>query len=107
MYLENNDMNAGAYTLSVKKNGIFIGYGDTEGLRNAIASLSFLIKKDGIDCAEIKDAPDHTFRACLLDLARGYVAMDALKEHIVRMAKLKYSVLHLHLMDWQTYCLEY
>jgi hexosaminidase len=106
VHFENKDMAAGAYTLSVKKNGIFIGYGDTEGLRNAIASLSFLIKKDGIDCAEIKDAPDHTFRACLLDLARGYVAMDALKEHIVRMAKLKYSVLHLHLMDRQTYCLE-
>ena len=106
VHFENKDMAAGAYTLSVKKNGIFIGYGDTEGLRNAIASLSFLIKKDGIDCAEIKDAPDHPFRACLLDLARGYVAMDALKEHIVRMAKLKYSVLHLHLMDRQTYCLE-
>ena len=106
VHFENREMPVGAYTLSVKENGIFIGYGDTEGLRNAAASLSFLVKKDGIDYAEIEDAPDNAFRACLLDLARGYVAMDALKEHIVRMAKLKYSVLHLHLMDRQTYCLE-
>ena len=104
--LEEKRMPTGAYTLSVKKDGIRIGYGDKEGLRNAIASLSFLIKKDGIECAEISDAPDHPFRAVLIDLARGYVAMDALKEHIVRMAKLKYSVLHLHLMDRQTYCLD-
>ena len=105
VHLENKDMNAGAYTLSVKEDGIFIGYGDREGLRNAIASLSFLIKEDRIGCAEITDAPDHPFRACLLDLARGYVDIDALKEHVTRMAKLKYSVLHLHLMDRQTYCL--
>ena len=106
VHFERQDMRGGAYTLSVKENGIFIGYGDSEGLRNAAASLSFLITKEGIDCAEIEDAPDNAFRACLIDLARGYVAMDALKEHIVRMAKLKYSVLHLHLMDRQTYCLE-
>ena len=106
VHFENREMPNGAYTLSVQENGIFIGYGDVEGLRNAAASLSFLVKKEGIDCAEIEDAPDNAFRACLIDLARGYVAMDALKEHIVRMAKLKYSVLHLHLMDRQTYCLE-
>ena len=106
VHFESREMPNGAYTLSVKENGIVIGYGDIEGLRNAAASLSFLIQKNGIECAEIEDAPDNTFRACLIDLARGYVAMDALKEHIVRMAKLKYSVLHLHLMDRQTYCLE-
>ena len=45
VHFENREMPNGAYTLSVKENGISIGYGDTEGLRNAAASLSFLIKK--------------------------------------------------------------
>ena len=103
---ERSDMRTGEYSLSVSSDGVSVSYGGYEGLRNAISSLSYLIKKDGIPCCDISDFPDNTYRACLIDLARGYVDMDALKEHIVRMAKLKYSVLHLHLMDRQTYCLE-
>ena len=44
VHFENREMPNGAYTLSVQENGIFIGYGDAEGLRNAAASLSFLLK---------------------------------------------------------------
>lgn len=106
VHFEKRPMANGAYELCVKEDGVFVAYADGEGVRNAIASLSFLIKEDGIGCAKITDAPDHPFRACLIDLARGFVDIDALKEHITRMAKLKYNVLHLHLMDRQTYCLD-
>ena len=99
-------MAAGEYRLSVTEERILVTYGDDEGARCAIATLSFLIHEDGIECAEIYDRPDNAFRACLIDLARGYVEMPELLEHIARMAKLKYNVLHLHLMDRQSYALE-
>ncbi len=99
-------MKNGEYALSVGPDGIQIKHGDYEGLRNAISSLSYLILADGIEYTDVSDLPDNKFRACLLDLARGYVEIPILFEHIVRMAKLKYNILHLHLMDRQSYCLD-
>ena len=106
VFYERSDMRTGEYSLSVSSGGVSVSYGGYEGLRNAISSLSYLIKKDGIPCCDISDFPDNTYRACLIDLARGYVEMPVLREHIIRMAKLKYNILHLHLMDRQTYCLD-
>lgn len=96
----------GEYRLSVKRERISVTYGDDDGARCAIASLSFLVRDSGIECVEISDCPDNAFRACLIDLARGYVEIPVLREHIVRMSKLKYNVLHLHLMDRQSYALD-
>lgn len=100
------NMRCGEYRLCVSEDGISVKYGDYEGLRNAIASLSFLVSRNGISCRTVSDYPDNPFRAVLIDLARGYVEIPILREHIVRMAKLKYNILHLHLMDRQSYCIE-
>ncbi len=101
-----NLKNDGEYRLNITENEIVIEYKDYEGMRNAISSLSCLAQKGDIPCVQVEDYPDNKFRSCLLDLARGYVEIDLLKEHLVRLAKLKFTVAHLHLMDRQTYILE-
>lgn len=96
----------GEYQLTVFPNQINIIYGDYEGLRNALATLSGLEENGKIQCVQARDYPENGFRSCLLDLARGYVALPVLKEHLVRLAKLKFNCVHLHLMDRQSYILE-
>ena len=96
----------GGYRLSVKADMISVFYGDYEGLRNAVATLAELYTDEGFACAEITDAPSFDFRSAMLDLARGYVELPILYEHLVRMAFLKYNVVHLHIMDNETYVME-
>ena len=96
----------GAYRLQVTGQGAVIFYGDYEGLRNAVATLAALYTDEGFLCAEIADAPEYGYRSALLDLARGYVELPVLREHLLRMAYLKYNVVHLHLMDGETYVME-
>ncbi|MBO5452460.1 MAG: family 20 glycosylhydrolase [Clostridia bacterium] len=96
----------GGYKLNITTDKIFISYADDEGVRNAVATLVQLINDNKIKCCLIDDEPDNEFRSCLLDLARGYVEISVLKEHIVRMALLKFNYVHLHLMDRQSYVLE-
>lgn len=96
----------GEYTLAVASDGISVAYGDFEGLRNAVASLAALSTEGGFPACEIADAPSYPHRSVMLDLARGYVELPVLYEHIVRMARLKYNYLHLHLMDNQSYVVE-
>ena len=103
---EQNFSKVGSYKLNVTPSRITILYGDLEGVRNAIATLCQLDNGEAIPCCEIFDEPDNDFRSCMLDLARGYVEIDVLKEHIVRMALLKYNHIHLHLMDRQSYVLQ-
>lgn len=96
----------GEYKIIVAEDKITIDFSDYQGLRNALATISGLYDGNKLDCTEISDYPDSDFRSCLLDLARGYVEIDILKEHLVRLAKLKFSYVHLHLMDRQSYILK-
>lgn len=96
----------GEYTLAVASDGISVAYGDFEGLRNALATLAALYTGEGFSACEIADAPAYPLRSAMLDLARGYVELDVLREHLVRMAYLKYNYVHLHLMDSKSYVME-
>ena len=100
------DHEKGEYALSVTSSAVTLSYGDFEGLRNALATLASIYMKDGFSCAEISDKPSYNFRSVLLDLARGYVELPVLREHLVRMAFLKYNYVHLHLMDSNSYVME-
>ena len=77
-----------------------------EGVRNAVATLAQLEADGKIKCCDASDLPDNGFRSCMLDLARGYVEIPVLKEHILRLALLKFNHIHFHLMDRQTYVLQ-
>lgn len=96
----------GEYALAVTPTAITLSYGDFEGLRNAVSTLASLYAEGGFAAVEIRDLPSYPFRSVMLDLARGYVELPVLREHIVRMAFLKYNYLHLHLMDNQSYVME-
>lgn len=96
----------GGYGLTVTPSAITVTYGDLEGLRNAMATLAALRTEEGFTCADIEDAPAYPHRSAMLDLARGYVEMPILREHIVRMARLKYNYVHFHLMDAESYAME-
>lgn len=96
----------GEYKLFIKESQIVIDYCDYQGLRNAIATLSGSYENGKLKCVEIYDYPTNDFRSCLLDLARGYVEIGELKEHLLRLAKLKFNYVHLHLMDRQSYILK-
>ncbi len=98
--------NNGEYKISITEDRITIDYCNYEGLRNAMATISGLEEHGKIKCMELSDYPENQFRSCLLDLARGYVELNVLKEHLVRLAKLKFNYVHLHLMDRQSYILE-
>lgn len=106
VFLEKKAFSKGEYTLFIKEEEVEISFGDAEGIRNAVSTLASLYKEKKIDCCEIKDKPCNSFRSCMLDLARGYVPLPVLKEHIIRMAYLKFNYLHLHLMDRQSYALK-
>ncbi len=104
--LEREEQTAGAYELEVAEREITVSQGDYEGLRNAMATLAQMLRGGRLPCCEIKDAPDNSFRSCMLDLARGYVELPVLREQLLRMALLKYNHVHFHLMDRQSYVLE-
>lgn len=96
----------GAYRLNISESAIDICYRDYEGIRNAVSSLVQMKEADEIKCVEIFDEPDNDFRSCMLDLARGYVEISVIKEHLVRMSLMKFNYVHLHLMDRQSYALK-
>lgn len=106
IFVESSEKKSGAYELCVEPSKITVIYGTYEGIRNAMSTLAQLWKEGKCPCCEIVDEPDNDFRSCMLDLARGYVEIPVLKEHIVRMALLKYNHIHLHLMDSFSYVLE-
>lgn len=91
------------YEMVIKEDRIDIFYADKFGLRNAMATLISLTLQDNnrvyINCAEIKDYPDYSYRSFLVDIARRYVPIEEFKMHIRNMALCKYRYLHWHLQD--------
>lgn len=91
------------YEIVIKQEYIDIFYSDKLALRNAMATLISLTQQDNnqvyINCAEIKDYPDYSYRSMLVDVARRYVPMEEFKMHIRTMGLCKYRYLHWHLQD--------
>ena len=53
----------------------------------------------------IEDAPRHAWRGLMLDPARRYLSLDAVKRTLIGMWACRLNVLHLHLSDDQGVCL--
>lgn len=91
------------YCLTVKSDEISAEFSDVRGLRNALITLYLHIKRSGngyvIPCGTIEDAPDSSFRAVMLDMAREYIPVWRVKQAIRLMALAKMNYLVLHLMD--------
>ena len=98
------------YNLYIDNNGIKIEYTTYRGLRNAVASIAILAKKEGeyfsLPYTAISDFPVASYRGVLIDLGRGTKPVDELLEDIVLMAKMKMNYLHLHLVDHPGLCVQ-
>ena len=105
VYTEN--LSQGVYGLTIEDR-CEIRYGDTEGIRNALATFIQLVDvKDGLYFVQrqvIDDYPDCAHRGVMIDLARGLPNLERLKEDLKRLSLAKCNKIHFHLMDGEGIC---
>jgi len=92
------------YSVSVRSDGIKVGFRDARGAVNGAATVALLLRKREVRCCEIVDYPSCSYRSFLLDMARGLPTEDDIKEMVKYMALAKYNRLHLHLIDSRGPC---
>lgn len=99
-----------AYSLTIGTGGIQITCGSYRGLRNGLATVSAMAVAgtEGyqLDCVAVEDAPAAAHRGIMLDLARGIMPIERLKEDVILIAKAKINILHLHLYDSKGSCMQ-
>ncbi len=95
-----HDNNAGeGYTLSVGKNEIKIHGDSAAGAFYGLVTLNMLKKSHGnkIECCEIKDSPDMSYRGFYQDTTRGRIpTLETLKKLADTMAEYKLNSLQLY-----------
>ncbi|ALS99233.1 beta-N-acetylhexosaminidase [Lacimicrobium alkaliphilum] len=104
------DLGEEGYQLSIDQ-GITLTAPTDAGLFYAVQSLKQLLPataQPGYDLPklQIEDNPQYQWRGSMLDVARNFVSVDYLKQHIQRMASFKLNKLHLHLTDDQGWRIE-
>lgn len=102
-----------AYTLSVRAHAVAItavtpqgAVWGTQTLRQLLPpafddAKAALRESWAIDAVEITDTPRFAWRGTMLDVARHFLPLDAVKRHIDLMSRYKLNVLHWHLTDDQ------
>lgn len=99
-----------AYILKVDTGGIKIQAENPVGVLRGVETLLQLVEKRdsvwGIPAMRIDDKPMLAYRGLLLDPARRFLPLDALKKTLDAMASVKLNVLHLHLSDDQGWRIE-
>ena len=81
--------------------GLFYGVQSLRQLLPATAQESYALPH-----VDITDTPVYPWRGSLLDVARNFLPLDYLRQHVDRMALFKLNRLHLHLTDDQGWRLE-
>ncbi|MFE6965902.1 beta-N-acetylhexosaminidase [Agromyces sp. NPDC057679] len=107
------------YALESGRDGVRIAAASAAGLFRGTQSLRQLLPAeiertdasapDGgwtVPAVSITDAPRFEYRASLVDVARNFMQVDDLLDHLDRIALLKLNVLHLHLTDDQGWRLQ-
>ncbi len=94
-----------SYRIAVDEASVVVTAPDAAGLFYGAQTLCQLIARDGdgwvVPAVEIADAPRFAYRGVMLDVARHFFDVAAVKGLIDRAASLKLNVLHLHLSDDQ------
>lgn len=100
-----------AYELTVRPDRIVIAGGDSGGVFNGIQTLFELLPSEiyagrlrqteevAIPCVRISDAPKFHYRGMMLDVARTWIGIPAVKRYIDLFSHHKINKLHLHLAD--------
>ncbi|MEP6480215.1 MAG: family 20 glycosylhydrolase, partial [Rhodoglobus sp.] len=92
----------GGYDLAVTSDGIRIAANDAPGLFAGVQTLRQLVAAGTtVAATTISDAPRFAYRGAMLDVARHFFPVDAVKKYIDDLALLKLNALHLHLTDDQ------
>jgi hexosaminidase len=106
------DLGQEGYELVVKPNGILLRALHPTGLFRGVQTIRQLLppeieahtKQSGpwrIDCVTIQDVPRFGWRGVMLDVARHFFPVGAVKRLIDQMAYYKFNILHIHLTDDQ------
>lgn len=96
-----------SYRLEKTEQGWRISAGSQFGGLHAVTTLSQLYRFGGFtEVASVDDQPRYSWRGVLLDVARHFVSVAALRSVIDGLAELKINVLHLHLTDDQAFRFE-
>ncbi len=103
---------AEAYRLEIDDRGVVIRANDEAGFIFGVQTLRQLLPADAfalgpvsrpwvVPAVEIVDAPRHSWRGVMLDVARHFIPIASLFRFVDEIAALKLNVLHLHLNDDQ------
>lgn len=101
------------YKLKIKSDGITITASDEKGAFYGAVTLKIMIMQSRtasgvsvLNCAYINDYPKFHYRGEMMDEARHFFGVDAVKRALDEMAMLKLNVFHWHLSDDQGYRIE-
>lgn len=101
--VEADTLAPGAYTLSVKPEGIAVKANNYEGVINGLSTLKQLL--DGANgrlaCVEIADEPYYRWRGMMLDCVRHFFTIEEIEGIIDNLADYKLNTFHWHLTDNQ------
>ena len=109
---DNSIKNEEGYLLKIDKNKIEIGANSSKGAFYAVQSLIQLLPIESkltsisIQCLEIQDAPQFTYRGMHLDVARHFFSVNFIKKQLDLMALLKMNTFHWHLTEDQGWRIE-
>ena len=102
-----------AYRLAVTPQGITIAASGDRGLVHGAMTLAQLLSPDAafgkpvaVPALTITDAPRFAWRGLMIDPARHFLPMPALRVIVDQMAAVKLNTLHLHLTDDQGWRVE-
>jgi hexosaminidase len=99
----NPDIKPEGYTITVNQSGIYLEYADYSGYVYALESLSQLVKDNSIAYTVILDEPLVSYRGIMIDSARHFLSIAAIKRVIESMPLSKLNVLHWHLVDDESF----
>lgn len=92
-----------AYRLDVSAGGVTIDADGPAGVLHGLATLRQLVGRGAGPAAlpftRIEDKPRFAWRGVMIDTARHFMSVAALKRQIDAMERVKLDVLHLHLSD--------
>ncbi len=102
-----------AYRLTVTPQGIIIAASGNRGFVHGAMTLAQLLSPDAafgkpvlVPGLSITDAPRFAWRGLMIDPARHFLPMPALRAIVDQMASVKLNTLHLHLTDDQGWRVE-
>lgn len=112
-FVKDDKIPAEGYRLKVSNEGILISSSDVNGAFYGAVTLKIMImqskKSSGVavlNCAYIYDYPKYSYRGGMMDEARHFFGVEAVKKTLDNMALLKLNKFHWHLCDDQGYRIE-